>query len=743
MGKIYIINFIRTMFIFLLVLAQCCFGQEISIVCGDALAPYTIFGKSGILDIKSVAVFMSIYENLIEENADGLFLKKILIQKFGAGDFNSIISRINFEAIQLDKNNKEVLIPFSDNMLIHIASKNMSKHILEIPKGAKLIEEGESAEYIIRIVLKISDTTKSSKPSIFGRPSMTGEELYNAIFSDAPDDLLGPVDALRTMLAHKDDIVKFSALRLFKNFPEDIKILFLNILLDNFENNKNLEARVAAGKALFDLQIRADRDFINTQLRMGYRDILDAIIYAIDSEDRRPGSERVEAAVLMSKFCIVSEKLIDALEYIMRNHPSYSGETENQGDAESCIEAVAIYALGELQVQDEAQERRILSIVERYLLGPSCSYMVCPAAIRAYAKISSRGSGNPKIGEVEIVRTFLKNARNAKNHDTEFNIKIAFSALRLKDKAAIDALLEASESDIYIKYREYMKEALAYSKADNTGGVAIDDEMFRRFSFLYTKFGDVEASIKKLQPEIDAHIDEISSLIRTNLAKFETSSSKVRSDGSAGESVITDMAIIQEGIMQQIHGLNINLVSAVPNSKTLWHVIPEDLIPYDIRTQFIALVTKMNKVKQIHEKIRVVTRKRFERHALSDIVKDLTSDPNNIVDVAARRQEDLIGLPEGVKALVFAGELGDFRQLEGVIAALRAIQQNNVEALVSLYRLLTGSSFSGNAANILKNIEDPIALSCYIRFNLQPVKRLLAEDLRRLNESLLKMLQSA
>lgn len=195
----------------------------------------------------------------------------------------------------------------------------------------------------------------------------------------------------------------------------------------------------------------------------------------------------------------------------------------------------------------------------------------------------------------------------------------------------------------------------------------------------------------------------------------------------------------QESLMNTIHSLNLNLTPAIPRGKTLWHVIPQELIPYSIRSKFITSVNKMNKIPRIREKIKVVT----ERQDFNDEVTRLINDNNNIVDAAVDKIEKLENLPKGVKALVFEGQLGDFRQLEGILAALRAIQQNNTQVLLNLYKMLTGEPFNGTEDDIIKNIEDPMRLARFIIFNLKPIEKLSGEDLKHLNDNLLKLIESA
>jgi len=182
--------------------------------------------------------------------------------------------------------------------------------------------------------------------------------------------------------------------------------------------------------------------------------------------------------------------------------------------------------------------------------------------------------------------------------------------------------------------------------------------------------------------------------------------------------------------MERIHEINMSLLPPVENGKTLWHVIPEEIIPRSIRANFVNMISDMNRTHpDLREKIKIVTNRQY----LHAVIAKLVSDPNNIVDAAVADRKDLEELPEGIKALVFEGKLGDFRQLEGILAALRALQQNNTKAIIALYEILTGKLFSGSEKEVLRCIEDPRRLADIIIFDLKPIE---AEDYEELNLNL-------
>ena len=98
-----------------------------------------------------------------------------------------------------------------------------------------------------------------------------------------------------------------------------------------------------------------------------------------------------------------------------------------------------------------------------------------------------------------------------------------------------------------------------------------------------------------------------------------------------------------------------------------------------------------------------------------------------------------------MKALVFSSRLRtfSFQQLNGIIAALRALECRNARAIIELYRLLTGKRYSGTEADILANIDNPAALADKILFMLKVVPIQRYEDLDWLNELDLEFIYSA
>lgn len=193
--------------------------------------------------------------------------------------------------------------------------------------------------------------------------------------------------------------------------------------------------------------------------------------------------------------------------------------------------------------------------------------------------------------------------------------------------------------------------------------------------------------------------------------------------------------------MDKIHILNLRLRPPIEKGKFMYHVIPIEMIPEKIRPDFNKLVRQIN--ANSREKIKIVARKDL----LATVAKlAKVKGGRNIVDVAVPYRKDLRGLPKGVKALVFRGAVGgahNVRQLEGIIAALRALQVKDTRALAGIYELMTGLSFTGRDEDILKYADDPIRLAAFIVFNLKPIRVEDYEALRSFNRSLIELIRSA
>ena len=119
--------------------------------------------------------------------------------------------------------------------------------------------------------------------------------------------------------------------------------------------------------------------------------------------------------------------------------------------------------------------------------------------------------------------------------------------------------------------------------------------------------------------------------------------------------------------------------------------------------------------------------------------------------VALPNAEDLKRLPQvpekgRLRALVFKadeGSVNDFRQVECIFAALRALYRGDTDAIKALYKLASGEEFSGNVAEILANLDNPAALAAKIKFNLKSIPIENDEMRERLNNRAIDLIREA
>lgn len=203
---------------------------------------------------------------------------------------------------------------------------------------------------------------------------------------------------------------------------------------------------------------------------------------------------------------------------------------------------------------------------------------------------------------------------------------------------------------------------------------------------------------------------------------------------------------IEEDI-KNIHRLNIESIPSLEKNKTLWHVIPLSLVPqnagYNQRNKFIEFVHRINRLyPDIPEKIKIVT----EEQDIAAVVAELKADKNAIVDVALDNEADLERIPQNVDVLIFKpmdGIMGDFRQLEGIIASLRALHIKDAfqrrERLERLYGILTGRS----PQKFPDAVDDPKEFARRFMFILPPITINNTNDLKLFNENMLRLMEAA
>ena len=157
--------------------------------------------------------------------------------------------------------------------------------------------------------------------------------------------------------------------------------------------------------------------------------------------------------------------------------------------------------------------------------------------------------------------------------------------------------------------------------------------------------------------------------------------------------------------IDEIDGINRKLAPAVSEGKVLYHVIMRSLIPQDAsfnqQNEFVTIINDINHdFPGVKEKIIAVTDEQMKDPGrLKEFLESCENGRQVALDFAVDNDKYLKSLPPGARVLIFEpkdNNLGNFRQLLGIIAALRAIQiedyQDRIDKLLRIYRILTGSA---------------------------------------------------
>ena len=213
----------------------------------------------------------------------------------------------------------------------------------------------------------------------------------------------------------------------------------------------------------------------------------------------------------------------------------------------------------------------------------------------------------------------------------------------------------------------------------------------------------------------------------------DDSSKEVMAEALYGKAVKTRSAMIKE--LSALQGLS----DIQAEGKIVYHLIPMELVPDD-QKWMIQKIENVQADPNVKEKIRFLDRSECEQY--EKIAADLL-DKGFIVDMALLdpSEDDIAKLEllklkdKGFKALVFSQkEPGNFQQLDGILYALRALQNENRQALEMLYRLLTGTKMGGELEEALHSVDlnDPAEMiKKGIVFRLPPI---IIKDHNKLSE---------
>jgi hypothetical protein len=300
--------------------------------------------------------------------------------------------------------------------------------------------------------------------------------------------------------------------------------------------------------------------------------------------------------------------------------------------------------------------------------------------------------------------------------------------------------------------------AVMYRNAASSLGYILEEHIKDGIS---GKISEIERRLKRINAkmsgkELDEDRQERKDWIGWILKKIESDKAVVTPSGSFAE---------EDAKMKRLHDIDTELIPPSYDGKVLYHIIPETIIPHEyvragIDTQRVAFSEAVKNWNRAHpelsEKIWIATAEDMKHvdKLVADIAKrerDLTKR-GIVVDLALDRGSYLDDaafmamLPKGAEFLLFepeGGKLGNFAQLEGILAALRALHiedfARRVEKLKSIHELLTGRS----PMQTPDPNDSAVEFARKLRFVLPPIEIRDPGEFDTLNKNLIALMAAA
>jgi hypothetical protein len=210
--------------------------------------------------------------------------------------------------------------------------------------------------------------------------------------------------------------------------------------------------------------------------------------------------------------------------------------------------------------------------------------------------------------------------------------------------------------------------------------------------------------------------------------------------------MIGELKISKSGAVREVakaailNQINIERLAAVTEKKALWHIIEQGVVP--IEQQQGGFVTQINRKfrdnPDMIEKICIVS----GTEAIMGEIKRIKSiDPNALIDIALSDESQLEMMPDDkdLKMLVFKTK--NFIQLEGVVAALRALHSDDaLSALLRIYSVMAGEPYKNPPDSV---IEDAKEFARRLVFDLPNANPVPLNEIPKLNERLIQLLTAA
>ncbi len=193
-------------------------------------------------------------------------------------------------------------------------------------------------------------------------------------------------------------------------------------------------------------------------------------------------------------------------------------------------------------------------------------------------------------------------------------------------------------------------------------------------------------------------------------------------------------------------GVNLNneIPPAPEENKVLWHILENGLLADEQKSSFAQQVNNLSRRSEGRERIWILKDGETIKSAI-DGIKKIT--PEAIFDVALSSAAHIGAVPERdgdnkIKMLVFEGEASNFRHINGMVYALRALHLENekiMPALLAIYAALTGEKYKGEIPPLVL-LNNPREFAKKFIFVLPPAEPLPVEDIPKVNARLMEVM---
>ncbi|MFC1590360.1 hypothetical protein ACFL42_02560 [Candidatus Omnitrophota bacterium] len=198
--------------------------------------------------------------------------------------------------------------------------------------------------------------------------------------------------------------------------------------------------------------------------------------------------------------------------------------------------------------------------------------------------------------------------------------------------------------------------------------------------------------------------------------------------------------------MTILNEMNNMIAPRIPKEATLWHIVENDLLADCQKGSFAQQINKVSRESEGNEKIYITRPGETIRNAILTIKAEHFGA---IFDVALADRANIGLIPDNidVKMLILEGNTGDLTQLEGIIAALRALRLRKDLILPTLRRIYAVLGAIPQVAvsdeELIGLLDDPEEFALNFIYRLPPSEAMPFEDLPRVRERLRQLIIAA